>query len=723
LAGVGFDLSHIRPNNASVTNSAGTSTGAISFMHRFSHTAREVGQDGRRGALMLSININHPDIEEFITSKSDLTKITGANISVKVDDKFMKAVENDENYILYFRKEECFSSNPSKAISIKAKTLWNKLIHQATKTAEPGILYWDTIERESIPSCYREEWKETSTNPCGEIPLCPYDSCRLMSVNLYSFVEKPFTDKAYFNYDKFKEVVYKAQRLMDDIVDLEEEKINLILNKIENDPEPEEIKIREKDLWIKIKNKLISGRRTGLSAIGLADCFAAMHIQYGSDISIDLAEEIYKQFAIAAYKSSIDMAEERGAFPIWDWSKEGDNPFIERIILEFNDHQEGAYSSLDLKYRTHGRRNIALLTIPPSGTISLLANLSSGIEPAYQLYYKRRRKINPEDKGKKVDFVDQNGDSWEEYTILHPKFKEWLDSYLSTKTEDQIRRVNVGVYDVNKLKPVITEIDYTYYASISPYRNSTSYEIDPLQRVKLQAIIQKWIDHSISSTINLKKGTTEEEVSNLYFQAWKLGCKGLTIYVDESRTGVLVSHDTNTTDFKQHNAPKRPKELVCNIHSTKVRGESFLVVVGLLDNKPYEVFVLRPNGINPSAKQHKIIKLNKGNYILTTIDWNNKDEGYNFGNIVETLSDEEKLITRLISTSLRHGSSIQFVVEQLNKSTGDITSFGKAIARVLKTYIPDQVITGKECDECKSTDLRYESGCVICNNCGFSKCG
>ena len=510
-----------------------------------------------------------------------------------------------------------------------------------------------------------------------------------MSVNLYSFVEDPFTNKASFNYDKFKDVVYKAQRLMDDVVDLEEEKINKILNKIENDPEPEEIKAIEKNLWLKIKSKLLNGRRTGLSAIGLADTFAGINTNYGSKDSIKVAEEIYKQFAISAYKSSIDMAKERGAFPIWNFEKEQNNSFLKRLISETNFLQ---------KYASVGRRNIALLTIPPSGTISLLAGISSGIEPVYQLHYKRRRKL---EKGNpKITFVDQNGDSWEEYVVYHPKYDEWLKTYLDEKFMD----------------------DFTYGESIikesdNPYYQSTAYEIDPLQKVKLQGTIQKWIDHSISSTINLPEDTTEKEVSNIYMQAWKEGCKGITIYRDNCRTGVLVS-DTkkDIEEFKQNNAPKRPKTLTCEIHTTTVKGNKFYVIIGLLNNKPYEVFAINSDLHYFSKNTGSIIKISKGKYNIQ------EEESDLSWEITEQLSDEEATITRLVSTSLRHGADIKFIVEQLNKTHGDLTQFGKAIARVLKKYIADTATTKELCPNCESK-LVYQDGCVTCLSCGYSKCG
>jgi ribonucleoside-diphosphate reductase alpha chain len=518
-----------------------------------------------------------------------------------------------------------------------------------------------------------------------------------MSVNLYSFVEHPFTDKAYFNYDKFKDVVYKAQRLMDDIVDLEEEKINKILNKIENDPEPEEIKWVEKQLWVKILRRLKEGRRTGLSSIGLADTFASLQINYGSKESITLAEEIYKQFAISAYKSSIDMARERGAFPIFDIKKEEHNPFLHRIYdnICWDEHYIGEGESI-------GRRNIALLTVPPSGTISMFGNkngISSGIEPVYQLYYKRRRKL---EKGNpKITFVDQNGDGWEEYTVLHPKFKEWVNHY----TELGNASVDWNNIDIEKL------------TKLSPYYKSTAYEIDPLQRVKLQATIQKYLCHSISSTINLPEGTSEETVSNIYMEAWKQGCKGITVYVNHSREGVLIDADKKESEFKQHDAPKRPKSLPCIVHKTKSKGKEWLVIVGLLNDKPYEVFTIENKyNIQYSEIKGTIIKVKKGQYDLSL-----ENEIY-IEDFAKDLPDTENLLTRMISTALRHGSNIQFIVEQLNKSEGDVTSFGKATSRILKLYIEDNKVSNDTCPECGAT-LIYQNGCKICNQCGYSKCG
>jgi len=1012
-AGVGHDISHLRSKGSPTTNSAKTSSGIVPFMERYSNSTREVAQDGRRGALMLSIDIDHPQSEDFITAKDDTTKVTGANISVKVDDAFMQAVELDSFYPL--NTNESF-------IPIKAKDLWNKLVHQAWKSAEPGLLFWDKIKSESIPSCYGKEWEETSTNPCvtgetliltdngyypiidlvdteinvwngkefsntvpkitginqkilkislsdgrtlkctpkhtwytwkgfskggisikkeakelqvgdklekynfpvvcygttvktsiaytqgfysgdgnknsqtiwlydekiklapylegvlrpsvfitptggkrqsfrltfknnsknwvpineysiksrldwlagvidsdgtatiegglqivsvnkkflskvqtllstlgvnskickgstegfrtmpngkggykdfycqeanrilvsafemqnlvklglnthrvnftqyspnrdasrfvtvvsieqqeeledfvycfteekehkgifngiltgqcGEIPLCPYDSCRLLSVNLTKFVDNPFTDKAAFNWDRFKYVVYIAQKLMDDVIDLEEEKINRILNKIENDPEDEKIKAIEKDLWIKIKGKLLEGRRTGLSAIGLADTLAMLGYSYSG--GINFAESIYKNFAISAYKSSIDMAKDRGAFPIFDINKEVDledgqslNPFIDRIMNTIN--EEGEWKVED--YINYGRRNIAILTIPPSGTISLLARISSGIEPVYQLSYKRRRKVDPNHPN--ISFVDKNGDCWEEYEVFHPKYKEWLDSRV-------------------KIMEKYGETPFD-----NPYHGSTAYELNPIDRVKMQGAIQKWIDHSISSTINLFKNTTEEQVSEIYLEAWKQDLKGITIYRDGSRDGVLYTDSSQKdTKFVTNNAPKRPKILAGEVFTPSIKGNEYIVIVGLFENKPYEVFACK-NNWNLKGHHHcDVIKKTKGRY-----DVNIKDVLY-IENITSEMSQIEEDKTRLISVSLRHGADIQFLVEQLNKAKSNgFQDFSKIVARTLKKYIKENAeVTGATCPNCGSK-LKYVDGCESClSDCGYSKC-
>lgn len=662
-AGVGHDISHLRPANSKVTNAAGTSTGAVSFMHRFSNTTREVAQNGRRGALMLTMNINHPDIVDFITAKDDLTKITGANISVKITNEFMQRVSPYSSIRMYDH-------------------IWNKLIHQAWKSAEPGVLFWDTIVNESPADCY-EGFKSTSTNPCGEIPLCPYDSCRLLAINLTKYVKYPFTDKAEFDLEQFKHDVYIAQKIMDDVVDLEHEKIDKILDKILSDPEDITTKQVELDLWIKIRDKLLQGRRTGLSGIGLADCLASLNILYSSNSGITLAEEIYKQLAITAYQSSIDMAKDRGAFPIWHYTTEKENPFINRI-----------YQELGLRYSTwykgYGRRNIALLTIPPSGTISLLAKISSGIEPVYQLDYKRRRKVNSNHLN--ISFTDKNGDCWEEYVVYHPKLNDYLE-------------IN-GITDTSGIK--------------TPWDGSTAYELNPLDRVKMQAAIQKWVDHSISSTINLPKEATEEQVSEIYMEAWKLGCKGITIYREGSRDGVLISNTLSQkeTKFVTNNAPKRLKDMPCDIYTPVIHLQQYIVAIGLLNNKPYEIFAFKFNK-NFNLDKGYIRKISRGRYDIL----NENKETYS-EDITSEMSQVEENTTRLVSTSLRHGADIKFLVEQLSKARGNgFQDFSKVLARVLKKYIQDnEKVTGATCDNCGSSNLIYVGGCNECKDCGSSKC-
>lgn len=630
--GVGHDLSHLRAKGKPVSNAANTSTGASSFMNRYSNTTREVGQDGRRGALMLTMNVDHPDIVDFITAKDDLTKVTGANISVKVTDGFMDDVNTE--------------FQPSVDV-------WNKLIHQAWKNGEPGVLFWDTVINNSPADKY-PEFESISTNPCGEIPLCAYDTCRLMSVNLWSFVVDPFTDKAYFDVVKFIDVVTIAQRLMDDVVDLENEKIDRILDKIIAEDRSSDVEI---DLWVKIKSKLLRGRRTGLSCIGLADCLAGLGIQYGSDKSIEWCDQYFKLFHDVAYMSSHVMAKERGTFPVYD-------PKITYVP----------------------RRNIALLTIPPSGTISMMAGISSGIEPVFNLEYTRRRKVEVSDK---VAFVDKTGDKWEEYKVYHPAYTEWLN---------------------------------TEFKQPNPYAQSTANEIDPMKRVLLQATIQKHIDHSISSTINLPKETTEQQIGEIYMKAWELGCKGITVYRDGCRDGVLINKPTEKkTEFEQHSAPKRPKTLNAEVISVSIAGEKFQIAIGFLLDKPYEVFAWKKSAWwgDPILSEHtKLVKNHSGEYQLE-----NREDGKVLGKVTEIITDEQQAITRLVSTALRHGTDIKFIVEQLNKTQGDLTSFSKAISRVLKQYVTNGTeIKGSLCPNCGSKMI-MENGCEICRSCGVSKCG
>jgi len=672
-AGVGHDLSHLRFKGSTITNAAKSSTGVETWEELYSFITRKIAQDGRRGALMLTLDIEHDDAPYFIESKADTTKITGANISVKISDLYMKAVNEGSNFLK-----------------------WQKLVHQAWKTAEPGVLFWDKVISESPADCYNG-FKSVSTNPCGEIPLCPYDSCRLLSINLTKYVVNPFTKEAYFDWERFKHDVYIAQRLMDDVVDLEEEKINVILNKIESDPEPEDIRLIEKNLWLKIRKKLLEGRRTGLSGIGLADTLAMLNRSYSG--SIDFTESIYKDLAVSAYRSSIDMAKERGAFPIWDYEKEKDNPFLSRIE-KFIDGTtiRDSYSVDDYSFAMGftGRRNIALLTIPPSGTISLLAGISSGVEPVYQLGYKRRRKVNDSHPNK--SFQDKTGDWWEEYAVLHPKFKEWLvttNHYNSAVSWDTLAK------------------------TISPFANSTAYELNPMDRVKMQGRIQKWIDHSISSTINLPETATEQDVANIYMEAWKQGCKGITIYRDKCRDGVLISNDTKEdTTFKTNNAPKRPKVLLGDLYTPSIHGKDYVVVIGLYEGKPYEVFAFINTYNLKGNYSCNLIKCGRGKYDVDIKDVMLIED------ITSDMSQIEESTTRLVSTSLRHGANIKFLVEQLLKARGNgFQDFSKIIARKLKKYIKDkEAVTGVTCENCGSSDIIYKDGCQECSSCGSSKC-
>ncbi|MDD4213276.1 MAG: adenosylcobalamin-dependent ribonucleoside-diphosphate reductase, partial [Bacteroidales bacterium] len=565
--GVGHDLSHIRPQGSKVLNSALTSTGIVPFMERYSNSTREVAQDGRRGALMLSISIKHPDVEDFIDAKLEQGKVTGANVSVKIDDDFMHAVTSNN---LYKQQYPIKSTNPKLSKEIEARKLWDKIIRNAWKSAEPGVLFWDTIIRESVPDCYNDlGFTTVSTNPCGEIPLCPYDSCRLLAINLYSYVENPFTDEAYFNSDLFNKHVFYAQRIMDDIIDLETEKIDAILAKINADPEDEETKRIESILWKKIKAKTMQGRRTGIGITAEGDMLAALGCRYGSEEAIQFSVEVHKQLAIVAYRSSVFLAQERGAFPVYNKEKEKNNPFIQRI-------KEAAPMVYD-EMEKHGRRNIALLTIAPTGTVSICTQTTSGIEPAYKVNYKRRRKVNPNDKNANINFVDQNNDSWEEYNVFHPKFLKWLK--IKGYDVEQIK-----TYSDEELAPIIKK---------SPYYKATANDIDWIAKVKMQGAIQKWVDHSISVTVNVPKETTEEMVSKIYLTAWESGCKGVTIYRDGSRSGVLVSEGEKKEDaceFKETRAPQRPKRLDADIVYFQNAKEKWIAVVAHINNKPYAIF-------------------------------------------------------------------------------------------------------------------------------------
>ena len=683
-AGVGLDLSHLRPANAQVNNAALTSTGSISFMDRYSNSIREVSQNGRRGALILTLNINHPDIQKFIVAKNDLTKITGANISVKITDDFMEAVEDDKEYNLTFNDI---------VIPVKAKKIWDSLIHQAWKNAEPGVLFWDRIIEENPADCY-DDFKTKSVNPCGEVTLSPYDSCRLGSMVLSSFVDNPFTESARFNFTKFRIYVDIAQQLMDDLIDLENEKIEAILAKI--DSEEKSVNSLEKDLWVKIRKSLLNGRRTGLGLFGLADVFAMMNIRYGSEMSIALTEKIAKTMAVESYKSSFRLAKSRGHFPVWNKEAEKENPFVNRILSEIEEKDD--YESLH-NYNKYGRRNIANLSIAPTGSLAIIFQTSSGMEPLFNTHYIRRRKVEPDHPNK--SFKDDTGDWWEEYTVMHHTFKQWIET---------ASKASVSANEMS-------DEDVKAWEEKSPYNESTANDIDPLQKIKLQSKLQMYIDHSISCTYNVPSTITESEVSELYYQAWLYGLKGFTLYREGSRAGVLINTKKTIPeiDFGYRDAPKRPKILPCEIATVKVQGEQFVVVVGLYEKKPYEVFAFKFDN-KFSLKNGLIVKATKGRYNILT----EQKETY-AEDITSDMSPMEEDRTRLISTALRHGADIKFIVEQLSKSKSDITSFSKAIARTLNTYITTPIMVTDKCPECKS-ELSYEGGCISCKQCGYTQC-
>lgn len=706
--GVGHDLSHIRPKGSPVLNSALTSTGVVPFMERYSNSTREVAQDGRRGALMLSISVKHPDAEQFIDAKLEAGKVTGANVSVKITDEFMQAVMDGTPFVQQYPVD---SDNPIYRKETDARQLWKKIIHNAWKSAEPGVLFWDTITRESVADSYADMgFKTVSTNPCGEIPLCPYDSCRLLALNLYSYVENPFTPEAKFNFELFKEHVHSAQRIMDDIIDLELEKIDAIQDKIDNDPEDEEIKSVEHTLWSKIRQKAIQGRRTGIGITAEGDMLAALNLQYGSDNAIDFAVEVHKTLAVEAYRSSVYMAKERGPFPVFDARREKDNPFIQRI----KDEDEHLYAEM-LKY---GRRNIALLTIAPTGTTSLMTQTSSGIEPVFMPFYKRRRKVNPNDQNVVVSFTDEVGDSWEEYNVFHHKFLTWLE---------------VNGYNAEEVKGM-EEKEVQKLVEQSPYHKATSNDIDWLSKVKMQGMIQKWVDHSISVTVNLPKEISEEMVAKVYETAWESGCKGCTVYRDGSRDGVLIAtSEKKKEEIVEKVPPKRPDVLECDIIRFKNNHENWIAFVGLYNNKPYEIFTgLSEDDVLPIPKaitNGKIIKIkdeNDSRYDFQYID------RYGYTNTIGGLShmfDKEFWnYAKLISGVLRNGMPITDVVNLIGSLRLDnetINTWSAGVERALRRYIPDgtKAKVGAKCTECGSDSLTYMEGCLTCQSCGYSKCG
>lgn len=706
--GVGHDLSGIRPTGSPVKNSALTSTGVVPFMERYSNSTREVAQDGRRGALMLSISIKHPDAERFIDAKMDGTKVTGANVSVRIDDEFMKAVKTGGTYKQQYPID---SDNPTHVNEVDAKRIWDKIIHNAWSSAEPGILFWDTITKESIPDCYSDlGFKTTSTNPCGEIPLCPYDSCRLLAINLYSYVEKPFTQEAKFDFEKFEAHGRLAQRIADDIIDLEMEKIDAIIAKIDADPESEETKRTEKNLWLKIQDKCIQGRRTGIGITGEGDMLAALGIRYGSEDSISFTEKVHKSLALSVYSGSVSLAKDRGSFPIFDWKKEVENPFIQRLAE--------ANPQLIKDMKKHGRRNIASLTIAPTGTTSMMTQTTSGIEPVFMVSYKRRKKINPNDKNTRTDFVDQVGDHWQEFAVFHHKFADWLT--VKGYDIDEVRH-----WKDEKLNKLIEE---------SPYFKATANDVDWVNKVHLQGRVQKWVDHSISVTVNIPNETSEEMVASIYETGWESGCKGITVYRDGSRSGVLVSDTPETKEVVAENAaPKRPKSLETDVVRFNNNSEKWIAVVGCLNGRPYEIFTGRAEDsfhLPKAVDKGFVIKSKDEETGKSRYDFRYQDKD-GFFVTIEGLSrsfdPEFWNYAKLISGVLRHGMPIADVVhmvDNLHLNDESLNTWKNGVIRALKQYVPaGTAAEGVECSECGQEALVYEEGCLNCKNCGHSKCG
>ena len=709
--GVGHDLSHIRPKGSPVKNSALTSTGLVPFMERYSNSTREVAQDGRRGALMLSVSIKHPDSEAFIDAKMTEGKVTGANVSVKLDDAFMQAAIDNQAYVQQYPIE---SANPTTTKEIDASVLWKKIVHNAWKSAEPGVLFWDTIIRESVPDCYADlGYKTVSTNPCGEIPLCPYDSCRLLAINLYSYVVNPFKPDAYFDFDLFKKHIALAQRIMDDIIDLELEKIERIMQKINEDPENEEVKRTERVLWEKIYKKSGQGRRTGVGITAEGDMLAALGLRYGTEEATEFSEQVHKTVALCAYRSSVEMAKERGAFEIYDTEREKENPFINRL--------READPELYEEMKKYGRRNIACLTIAPTGTTSLMTQTTSGIEPVFLPVYKRRRKVNPNDTNVHVDFVDETGDAFEEYIVFHHKFVTWMEA---------------NGYDPSKR---YTQEEIDDLVAQSPYNKATSNDVDWLMKVKMQGRIQKWVDHSISVTINLPNDVDEDLVNRLYVEAWKSGCKGCTVYRDGSRSGVLIS---TKSDKKEELPPCKPPTIVetrptvleADVVRFQNNKEKWVALVGLLDGHPYEIFT----GLQDDDEGIFIPKSVVSGRIIKNVDENgNKRYDFQFENkrgykmTIEGLSEkfnkEYWNYAKLISGVLRYRMPIEQVIKlvsSLQLDSENINTWKNGVERALKKYIQDGTeAKGKKCPNCGNETLVYQEGCLICTTCGASRCG
>ena len=711
--GVGHDLSHIRPKGSPVKNSALTSTGLVPFMERYSNSTREVAQDGRRGALMLSVSIKHPDSESFIDAKMTEGKVTGANVSVKIDDEFMHAVINHESYRQQYPIQ---SDHPDYVKDIDAAALWHKIIHNAWKSAEPGVLFWDTILRESVPDSYADlGFRTVSTNPCGEIPLCPYDSCRLLAINLYSYVVNPFTADAYFDFELFKKHVALAQRIMDDIIDLESEKIEQILKKIDSDPESMEIKETERHLWEKIQRKTLMGRRTGVGITAEGDMLAALNLRYGSDEATDFAEKVQKTLALSAYRSSVNMAKERSAFGIYDWKREEHNPFINRL----RDADPELYEEM----KQYGRRNIACLTIAPTGTTSLMTQTTSGIEPVFLPVYKRRRKVNPNDSEARVDFVDETGDAFEEYIVFHHKFVTWMQAQGYSVTKH---------YTQEEIDDLVAK---------SPYYKATSNDVDWLQKVRMQGRIQKWVDHSISVTINLPNNVSEELVNELYIEAWRSGCKGCTVYRDGSRSGVLIATDKKKKNNEDCNCMQppvivstRPRELEADVVRFQNKKEKWIAFVGLLNGRPYEIFT----GLADDEEGIIVPKnIQKGTIIKNYDEDGKKHYDFQFKNkrgykmTIEGLDSkfdpEYWNYAKLISGVLRYAMPIDQViklVQGLDLNNESINTWKNGVERALKKYLPNGTeAKGQKCPNCGQETLVYQEGCLICTNCGASRCG
>ena len=703
--GVGFDMSTIRPKGLTTANAARTTDGIEVFMDRFSNSCREVAQGGRRGALMLTISVHHPQIRDFIKIKRDLSRVTGANISIRVSDEFMNAVKSEDTVELRWPVD---SSDPKISMTVDAKEIWHEIIEGAHAAAEPGVLFWDTAKKMTPSDAYTDVgFGSVSTNPCGEIILSPYDSCRLMLMNLTSFVSDPWTRNAKFDFGEFGQKVKTAQRLMDDMIDLEMIQIDKVLAKIDSDPESEEVKYHERTLWQNIRRAALNGRRTGLGITGLGDMLAALGVTYGSEDAVSITEDVYKWLAVNSYESSIILAKERGSFPVWDYEKEKDHPFISKVISELLPHRVK-------DYKEHGRRNIANTTTAPAGSVSVLTQTTSGIEPPFMLHYTRRKKLTGQDEDARVDFIDDSGDKWQEYTVYHHGFKQWMDS---TKSDNEWEKDDLSVA-----------------VSHSPYSGATATEIDWVNKVEMQAAAQRWVCHAISNTTNLPADIDVETVKKVYMKGWESGCKGVTVYRDGSRTGVLVSTEEKSSKDKEEivsrSAPKRLEDLECDIHQANIKGEAWTILIGLLNGKPYEVIGGLSEYVEiPRKHQTGVIRKRIRKSVLSKYDLvvgTNGDE-FVIKDVVKVFDNpNHSAFTRTISLALRHGVPVQYMVEQLQKDKdADLFSFAKVIARCLKKYIIDGTkasngILGGCCD---SPNIVYQEGCATCANCGMAKCG